>query len=232
MNTPIVAADSKRGTAGWGPWTGVLFVALFLAAEIVVGSTPNDGDSDSAWTSFFADRGNRILVTISGFLLVFAAISLLAFLTFLWLRIRTVRAQEINPLPLLLATMAAIGIAFSGLVQATITGAMVFGSLKEPGVDVLRLSLEMSYPILLIGGMYPAALGIAVLAFQAHPAGVFAKWVLILSDVVAVGLLASVLFFPLILLLVWVLVVAVLLLRSDSRPAAAVASSAAEVTAG
>jgi hypothetical protein len=109
---------------------------------------------------------------------------------------------------------------------------MLFGTLKEPGVDALRLVTEMSYPILLIGGMFPAALSVAVLGFQARAAGLFAQWVFVLSCVVAVGLLASVFFFPIILLLIWVLVVAVLLLRggTDSAPTAAsaepVASSA------
>ncbi|HEY6379557.1 MAG TPA: hypothetical protein VI316_10305 [Candidatus Dormibacteraeota bacterium] len=208
-----------------------MFVVLFIAAALLL-NTPQDNDPDSTWTAYFANHNNQVRVTLAGFIFVVAGLCLLAFLTCLWLRIRDSRTQSISPLPLLTATMSASAIALNGLVGATVTGGMLFGTLKEPGVDVLRVVVDISYPFLLIGGMFPAALSVVVLASQARSAGLFAKWVLVLSWVVAVGLLASVFFIPMILLLIWVLVVTVLLLRAGSAPATSTAPAALSATSG
>ena len=210
-------ADSRRIGGRWEPLTGIAFAVLFVAAVFIL-PTPNDDDPDKTWVAFYADHTHRVLSVVAAFMFVFAGLSLLAFLTCVWRRVRA-RRPDASPLPLLTATMAAMGIGLSGLVGATITGAMIFGSLKEPGADALKVVEEMTFPILLIGGIYPAALSVAVLGFQARAAGLFPKWLLILSYVAAALLLASVFFFPMILLVIWVIVVAVLLLRSGPSPA-------------
>jgi hypothetical protein len=223
MDAPNAAADSRRAGWRWEPLTGIAFVVLFVAAVFIL-PTPNDDDPDKTWLAFYADHTHQVLSVVAAFMFVFAGLCLLAFLTCVWQRIRA-RRPGTSPLPLLTATMAAMGIALAGLVGATITGAMIFGSLKEPGVDALKVVEEMAFPILLIGGVYPAALSVAVLGFQARAAGLFPKWLLILSYVAGVVLLGSVVFFPMILLVIWVIVVAIFLLRSGPAPAAASASA-------
>jgi hypothetical protein len=71
-----------------------------------------------------------------------------------------------------------------------------------------------------VPGMLAAALSIAALSIQAHAAGIFGKRLRTFSLVVAVVLLASLEFFPIAALLIWLVVVAVALLRGrDLAPA-------------
>ena len=63
--------------------------------------------------------------------------------------------------------------------------------------------------------MLATAISIACLSVQAHTAGLFGKRLLWFSLVVSVVLLASFAFLPIAALLVWLIVVAVSLLRSE-----------------
>src|SRR5258708_32875256 len=118
--------------------------------------------------------------------MVVAGLCLLAFVSTLWTRIASSRrADAISPLPLLAGGVAAVCIALGGVVQATITGGMIFGTVPEPGADTLRLANDMSYPILLVAGMFAASLTVGTLSVQARAAGLIGRRLL------ARGLLAA-----------------------------------------
>ncbi|HEX6492678.1 MAG TPA: hypothetical protein VF112_04155 [Candidatus Dormibacteraeota bacterium] len=208
----------------WEPLTGVAFIALFLAG-VLMQNSPNPDESNAVWTSYFADRAHQAVVTISGFLLVASGLCLVAFLTTVWQRVAAARRPAMsNPLPVIAAGIAGAAIVVGGVAQAAVTGTIIFGSQPEPGVDVLRLSQDLGIPIIMVVGMSAAALSIAAVSIQAYSAGIFGRKLLTLGEVVAVGLLLSVFFFPMALLVIWTGVITTVLLRrgAEADEAAAV----------
>jgi hypothetical protein len=77
-----------------------------------------------------------------------------------------------------------------------------------------------------VAGMSAAALSIAGLSVQAHAAGLFGRWFLVLGLVVAVLLLGAFAFFPIAALLIWLIVVAIALMRNPAVTVQSPASSA------
>jgi hypothetical protein len=206
----------------WEPLTGVAFVAVFVAG-VLMNNAPNPDESNATWTSYFADRGHQALITISGFILVASGLLLLAFLTTVWQRVAAARRPAVsNPLPVIAAGVSAAAIMVGGVAQAVVTGSIIFGSQAEPGPDTLRLAADLGFPIILVAGMSAAALSIAALSIQAYSARVFGPRLLTLGEVVGVGLLASVFFFPMVLLPIWVVAMTIVLLRGESGEAAAI----------
>ncbi len=207
-----------RGTwARWEPLSGIAFVILFVVG-FLMNNPPGDDASDAEWHNYFADRGNRITTTISAFLLVFAGLALLTFLTTVWSTIRRRRAlpDTPNPLPVVAAGAAGLSLALGGILQAGVSGAMIFGSLREPGADVLRLVGDLSFPFIAVAGMFAASLSLAALTVQGFAAGFFGRKLLIFGLVIAVGLLGSVFFFPMLLLVIWVIVITIVLMRGGT----------------
>jgi hypothetical protein len=215
--------DQPRTWRRWEPLTGVGFIALFVAG-LVINNSPSPDESNATWHNYFADKGHQALITIDGFMLVASGICLLAFLTTIWQRIGARRGAAPSPLPVVGAGVAATAIMIGGVVQAAVTGSMIFGNLPEPGPDVLRLAPDIGYPVIMVAAMPAAALSIVALSVQAYAAGLFGRRLLVLGEVVAVGLLASVLFVPMVLLPVWAAVIATVLLRrgADADAAAAI----------
>lgn len=208
--------DQPKSWRRWEPLTGVAFIALFLAGFLMMVNGPNPNDSNATWHTYFADRGHQVLITASGFILVAAGLCLLAFLTTAWLRIGARRGAASSPLPLIAAGVAAASIVIGAVSQAVVTGSMLFGSMPEPGADTLRLGLNLSFPFIAVAGMFAASLSIAGLSIQAYSAGIVGRRLLIPGLVVAVGLLASVFFFPMVLLLVWAAVMTAVLMRQGA----------------
>ena len=207
----------------WEPLTGIAFIALFLVG-LIINNSPNPDQSNAIWTSYFADKGHRVLVTISGFILVAAGLCLLAFLTTVWQRIAAARRPAVtSPVAVVAGAVAAAAVMIGGVAQAAVTGTMIFGNMAEPGPDTLRLAQSIGFPLIIVAGMFAASLSVAALSVQAYSAGILGRRLLILGEVLAVGLLASVFFFPMVLLLVWTAVMTTVLLRrgADADEAAA-----------
>ena len=196
---------------------GALFVVAFVVSFFMI-NTPNDNDSNAKWVNYFADRGHQVQVLISGFLLVIAGMSLLTFLTRLYARVNAGRAnQDRDPLPLVAAAAAGGLFAAGGVVAATIPGAMIFSSLRVPSADVLRLTGDMSYPFFTVGGGFASAVAIVTMTWAAQRSGYFGRALGIFSYVAAAAAVASFMFFPLAVVLVWVLVVSVVMARRPAR---------------
>jgi hypothetical protein len=209
----VTTGAVRGGWRRWEPLTGIAFAVLFVAGFLIT-NTPNDSDSNKVWTTYFSDRGNRIVVVVSAYMILVAGLCLLAFLTTLWSRIASARRPHlISPLGLIAAGVAAACIAVGAVVQASVSGAMVFGSTPEPGADTLRLVFNIMFPFIAVAGMIAASVSVATLSIQAYGARLFGRTLLVLSLVVAVGLLGSVFFIPMALLPIWALVMSVVLVR-------------------
>ena len=102
--------------------------------------------------------------------------------------------------------------------MASASGSALLYSQPLPGADVLRLCNDLGFAMVAVAGMLPAALSIATLSRQARLAGVFSARLSRFSLAVAIALLASVAFVPIVALMIWLVVVTVTLTRSDAVP--------------
>ncbi len=204
----------SRPVARWEPWTGIAFPVLFLAS-IVVSNPPADTASDATWTANYTGHANDARHLATGLLMVFAGLSLASFLTALWRRIGAAAPdRSFSPLPIVAAAAAAACISAGGVVMAAVAGGELFGTYPLPGAGVLRLSNDLGFALVSVGGMMAAALAIACLSVQGRTAGVLGRRTSAFGIVVAVVLLAAVLFVPIAAALMWAVVVAVQWLRA------------------
>jgi hypothetical protein len=219
----VTTGAVRGGWRRWEPLTGIAFAVLFVAGWMIV-NTPNDDTSNREWTNYFADRGHRAAVLVSAYMILVAGLCLLAFLTTLWTRIVSAqRTSAISPLGLVAAGVAVACIAVGGVAQAAVSGAMIFGNMPEPGADTLRLVFNITFPFVAVAGMMAASVSVATLSIQAYGAGILGRTLLVLSLIVAVGLIGSVFFFPMALLPIWALVMTVVLVRRGTAAPDAIA---------
>jgi hypothetical protein len=219
----VTTGTVQAGWRRWEPLTGIAFAVLFVAGWLIV-NLPDDNASNTVWTNYFADRGHRVAVVVSAYLILAAGLCLLTFLTTLWTRIVSAQSlRAINPLGVVAAGVAAACIVVGATVEASVSGSMIFGSMPEPGADTLRLVFATMFPIIAVAGMIAASLSVATLSIQAYGAGVLGRTLLTLSLIVAVGLLASVFFIPMALLPIWAVIMSVVLVRRGTASPDAIA---------
>lgn len=207
--------SSKRAA----PLSGIAFVVFFLAS-VAVSSVPKNTASDVKWVAAYATHAKQAQHLTTGLLLVLAGLSLMTFLTHIWTRIVAAPgAQRVSPLPVVGAGVAAACIAVGGILMAASSGAALVSSQPIPGAQLLRFSNDAGFAMVGVAGMLAAAFSIACLSVQARAAGVFGRKLSRFSQIVAVILLASVLFVPIVALLIWLVVVAITLMRTETAPA-------------
>jgi hypothetical protein len=208
----ISTAPSGRA-ARWEPWTGIAFPVLFLAS-IGASNPPADSASDAKWIANYTGNTSDARHLATGLLLVLAGLSLASFLTALFRRIRAAApGRSFSPLPLVAAATSAACICAGGVVMAAVAGGELFGNYPLPGADVLRLSNDLGFALVSVGGMTAAALAIVCLSVQGRSAAIHSRRTSIFGIVVAVVLLASIAFVPIAAALLWTLVIAVQWLR-------------------
>jgi hypothetical protein len=221
MNRSRIA--SSRGAARWEPYAGIAFVVLFLAG-VVVSNAPADNASDAKWIATYSTHGEQARHLATGLLLLLAGLSLLTFLTALARRI-AIREPDrrFSGLPTAAAATAAACIAAGGMVMGYISGGELLGRYPLPSVDVLRLSNDLGFALAGIAGMWSAALAVGVLSVQGNTVGLFSGRMRVVGLVVSGVLVLSPLFVPIIALLVWVLLVAVMWIRRSDVDGSVVA---------
>ena len=198
------------------PLTGLAFIALF-AASVMISNAPANTASNSAWVAAYATHGDQAEHLATGICLVLAGLCLATFLTHLWTRVVAARRPDVvNPLPVVAAGISASCIAAGGIMMATASGSSLIFSQPIPDAAILRLGNDLGFALVALAGMPAAALSIACLSFQARAAGVMTTRMMRFSLVVSVVLLGSLAFIPIIALVIWLLVVAIPLIR---RPA-------------
>lgn len=213
--------QSERTGVRLTPWLGVGFAVFFVVA-IFMENTPDANAPDAKWTTYFASSSNRTTVIIGAFLFVVAALCLGSFLSTLWSQVAAPGPEGArNPAALVVGALGAAAIAIGGVQTGTIAGAMVFGNLKEPSAAILRFADQLGYPIITLAGMISVAAAIAILTVQGRRAGVFGRGMTIYGAIAAVATVASFLFFPMVLTLIWFIAASVVLARRRPAPAAA-----------
>jgi hypothetical protein len=208
------------------PYSGIAFVVFFLAS-VAVSSVPSDTASDHAWLSAYASHAKQAGHLATGVLLVLAALSLMTFLTHLWTRVgEAYDSQAVSPLPVVAAGVSAACIAVGGILMAAASGSALLYSQPVPGADVLRLGNDAGFAMVGVAGMLAAALSIACLSAQARAAGIFGARLARFSLAVAVVLLASVAFVPIVALPLWLIAVTVTLNRTAPAKSAVTSTTA------
>jgi hypothetical protein len=192
-------------------FTGIAFAVLFVLGMLFGPNTPDGNASDAEWTDWYDDGGHRAMQIVSAFLLVLAAVALVIFLALVVRQLRAARpdrdvtAQVVFGGGLVLAA----AIAFGGIAMAQMSAAIEIGDIPIPSADVLRTAEQLGFGLLLVAGGLFAALTVAAVSFGARGTGLLPAWLVTTGYVVAVILLFSVMFIPLILLPLWAIAVAV-----------------------
>ncbi|HEY2771645.1 MAG TPA: hypothetical protein VGI87_13810 [Solirubrobacteraceae bacterium] len=213
------------------PYSGIAFVVLF-PASVIVSSVPSNTASDHAWTAAYATHAKQAGHLATGVLLVLAALSLMTFLTHIWTRvIEAHESRAVSPLPVVAAGVAAACIAIGGMLMAASSGSALLYSQALPRADILRLGNDVGFAMVGVAGMLAAALSIACLSVQARAAGIFSPRLARFSVAVAVVLLASVAFVPILALVIWLVAVTVTLTRAAPAKSAVTSNTANEPAA-
>ena len=215
----VITRDARGGQSS-GTWTrlaplsGIGFIVCFIGG-VVSSSPPDVGATNAKWIAEYATTSKQWGHLATGVLLILAALFLICFFSTVWARIATAQQPRLlNPLPLLAAAVGGACMAAGGLCMAVISGAELTSSNPLIGdADMLRLGNALGFGLAGIAGMAAISLAILSVSIQAHAAGVFGTKLLALSVLVAVVLLAAFLFVPIIALMLWLVVVAVVLVR-------------------
>jgi hypothetical protein len=198
----------------WAPLTGILAIICFVVG-VVASSPPGTSDSNAKWTAAYSgshDTGH----ILTGVALVISGLAFLAFSVGLWQRITEHAATgRFSALPIAASAVTAACMSVGGVLMAA-PSTVVGGGGPVPGPDVLRLCNNTGFAMVAVPGMLAAALAVAVFSVQGRGAGYFGRKLLILGLVVAVVLLASLQFLPILAWLIWMAILAVYQLRQNA----------------
>ncbi len=208
----FAVTDRRRPGVRWAPLTGIAFVVFFLGS-VVASSPPSDKASDAKWVANYTGHTHVTQHLVTGVLLILAALCLLSFLSTTWARIAGHRPSGvISPIALVAAGVAATCIAVGGVLMGAIA-ATIQGTGRAPDPALLRFCNDVGFVMVGLPGMLATALAVTCLSVQGRHAGLFGRKMMIFGLFVAVVLLASLAFIPIVALLLWLIVTAVVLIR-------------------
>jgi hypothetical protein len=191
--------------------TGVLFVACFLLGLALISNT---GDTTSGVQSFYADSGNRAKEVTAFFFLVAAGIAFLAFLG--TLRTMLDRAESgpgtLSGLIFGAGTIAITLIIAGAAVSAA--PAMLAGDQDFQLAPNTAEALNWAGYLLLVAGVMAASIVVLATSTAALRTSVLPAWVGWIGLVVAVVMLLSIYYFPMIIFAGWILLVSLLMIVS------------------
>jgi hypothetical protein len=195
-----------------GAWMGIAFVVLFVAGFMVF-PTPSDNKDTVKWARWWNDSGHRVGAVIGAYLMV---LGLLAFVWFMWSLNR--RLGERGGMMITFGSLFVALALVSALVRAAIPGGKEFGGTPVPaGADLSRQFDNIGFGVLLVAGALAAGAFIATASYLARRDAILPGWLTMAGYVVAVVQLAAGFFLPFALFPVWVLAVAIVLVRRASR---------------
>jgi hypothetical protein len=202
----------------WGPWAGIAFAVLFVAG-LLLNNLPSGDDSLAKIVSFYNDKGNRAQLIISSYLLFLAGLFFFWFLA--GLRVRLLEAEGAPGRLTSIAFGGGLVFVSSLMVAAacfmTAAANVTFGDEKFVAADAARILPELGYPVLVIGGIFAAIAMIDAASVLIMRTGLWPRWLAYYGFVAAVVLLASFLFAPMILFVLWVIFVSVAMLRAAPK---------------
>jgi hypothetical protein len=206
-----------------GPICGLLFLPLY-AAFTQIPALPEASDSDKAVLALYTDPGSAGLILLGSLLMGIAGVLLLVFLADLWRRLRP--AGELATL-----TMGA-GVLYVGaiFVSGTLWGGYAGGGggpLEdapdlEHSVTLARVLTDMGFGMLLVYGLFAAAVMVAAASAAGRRTGELPRRLVVAGYVIAPLLLVGFTWVPQFLVPLWVFAVSVASLRPSSatEPAA------------
>ena len=219
--------DSRADRAGMV--SGAAFaILLFVGMNLMLGSEPNTKDSDSAatiarkWLVVLDSGSHRNKILAGGFVVMLSALALIWFANTL----RNRYAPTGSPL-MAFATLAAVGVAGSIVGPLVLVGGHTFGSeaLPTDGSVVWAMG-NLTMPLLLV--VYGFGLAATLATFAVAARASLPRWLLVFTWIAAVASLASVEFFPMLLVLVYLLVLGIWGgLRSGAAPRVTTATAPA-----
>jgi len=213
---PALAATAEPSTSSTrSAGIGAVLYVLFLVTGVAVLGTPEGDAADETWVAHFSDKGSRQQVLSAGLLLVAAGLAFLVAAAGLAVRFAT------GSRAVLLASVGTahgILVIFAGMVGGSIAVVTDLAGMPMPrDPDLLRMSDALMFATLLLPGMLTAGL----VAWCCARGGRLPRPLALGAVVVAVLSVAGLLLFPVVIWLVWLLAVAVVLLRPTASTATA-----------
>jgi hypothetical protein len=198
----------------WSALAGVLFVALFLVGFAVMGNT---GDTPSEVRDWYAEEGNQTRAFAAWLLLIAAG---LAFLSFLGTLRDMLARAETGP-----GTLSGLvfgpGIAFTGLLVTAASLAVAPAALADDADFRLDANTAQMLTRAAFLTLAAAVMIASILVLSASTAalrtGILPGWLGWIGLVVAVAMLFSFLYFPILVFVAWVLVVSLVMVISAWR---------------
>ncbi|HJQ41635.1 MAG TPA: hypothetical protein VJ831_01000 [Jatrophihabitantaceae bacterium] len=211
----MTTAQFRRSMAA-----GIAFVVLFVVGVFVTfGNSPDlkhkDSDAVAAhkYVAKLSDSGSRTGLLIGAYLIVLAA---LAFIWFTQGVRDRVASQPGGRLVGALGVLGAGAMAAGAMASAVVPGAVSFGDEPVPADgDTIRVAMDLFFPFLFVVLGLTAAALVAVVALRGEAS--LPSWLRYGGWLAVLGGIFAVLFLPMVLVLLWFLVFAILGLMS-SRP--------------
>jgi hypothetical protein len=207
------------------PIAGILFAILLVVGTGLIGDHPDPDASEQEIADYFADSDKHTLNIVGAYFWALAGVAFLLFLSYL----RSVLRQAEGGAGTLANLCFASGLAFTillmtgGAAIAAVAGAIEFRDAPITTVDLIRTLPQMGYAIILLGGGFAAIGVVLTTSIIILQTGVLPQWLGWLGIVAAIVLIFSIIFLPMIALVVWVLAVSIVLLIQPKETTTAAA---------
>jgi hypothetical protein len=207
----------SRATA----WGGIVFAVLYVAGVVMMlGPTPNDAHKNQPakfaadWNRMFADSGNRTQMILGAYVLAAACVAVVVFGSSLRDRLAGAGAATSGRLAFAGSIMFATITLAGAAAIAWIPGAKAFGDAPIPKGELAYLAPQLGFGALLLGGGATAGLMLVAAGIGSARTRALPAWLGWAGVVVGVLIfLFGAFFMPMLLLVLWVLIAAIVSLR-------------------
>lgn len=220
-------AATRTESANTGLMAGgiaaIVFAVLFVIGFLLTSDTPDGDESDLKWVRYFADSGNRRMIVTGAILLTLAAVAFLIFLGVLRERLRGAApgSEWISTITF------ASGIAFVTMIAAFTVGkgavaaGITFGDNPVPrDASIMRTFESLGFGSLLLFGAGFAGLVIFTTSIVSGRAALLPSWLVVTGYIVGVIVfLGGLLFFPIILIVLWMLAIGIVMVSRSGAAA-------------
>ena len=213
---------------------GIAFIALFIAGTMVLladtpetKSSETDAAQSQKWVTELSSSGHRAAFIIGAYLLILGG------LAFVWftagLRAWLARGgDELSGRAITSLGVLGAGAMFvAAMLGASVAGSVTFGQEVVPqNGDAIRIVMGMVFPFLFVVFALVAAALIVVVVLAARDGGQLPGWLSRSAVLGVIGGVFGVIFFPAILMLLWLLALCIVVLKGAGSRAAADSAAA------
>jgi hypothetical protein len=206
----------------FAPFTGVLFVVLWVAATLVSRS-PDGAEGAASAAAYYSDSSNRVMMVVGTYMFVAAALVFLCFLVSLRGRLQAAEGGD-APLTTLAFASGAVSVALmlAGILAlAAVPAGVALGGVDAPtDGNITLFTQQIGFAMILVGAMIPAALSIFTTSVITRRTGALPGWTAWLGFLAAIALLFAAVWIPQIALLIWVIAIGIALRKPAPTSAA------------